>query len=108
MFRLLLTPLAAAALAVALAAPAEATYPGDNGRIAYGNFITGQIYTAVGNKIAVWNQPREVRSMYADGRWTPESIAAHLDSSIGQERMAILDALDAMRAAAASGAKPNA
>ena len=29
-----------------------------------------------GPKIAVWNQPREVRAMYADGRWTPELIAA--------------------------------
>src|SRR6202451_4589862 len=34
--------------------------------------ITGQVYTAVGPKIAVWNQPREVRAVYADGRWTPE------------------------------------
>jgi NAD(P)-dependent dehydrogenase (short-subunit alcohol dehydrogenase family) len=70
--------------------------------------ITGQIYTAVGNKIAVWNQPREVRSMYADGRWTPERIGERIDAGIGQERMAILDALEAMRSAAASGAKPNA
>ena len=69
--------------------------------------ITGQTYTAVGNKIAVWNQPREVRSMYTDGRWTPQQIGERLDSSIGQERMAILDALEAMRQAAASGAKPN-
>jgi len=70
--------------------------------------ITGQIYTAVGNKIAVWNQPREVRAMYADGRWTADQIGQRLDSTIGQERMGILDALDAMRAAAAAGAKPNA
>src|SRR6185369_4332422 len=69
--------------------------------------ITGQIYTAVGNKIAVWNQPREVRAMYADGRWTADQIGQRLDSTIGQERMAILDALEAMRQAAASGAKPN-
>ena len=40
--------------------------------------VTGQVYTSVGPKIAVWNQPREVRAMYADGRWTPEEIAAAL------------------------------
>ena len=34
--------------------------------------ITGQIYTVVGKKIAVWNQPQEVRAMYSEGRWTPE------------------------------------
>src|SRR5207249_8469802 len=70
--------------------------------------ITGQVYTAVGNKIAVWNQPREVRSMYAEGRWTAQQIGERLDSSIGQEHMVILDALEAMRQAAASDTKPNA
>ena len=37
--------------------------------------VTGQVYTVVGSKIAVWNQPTEVRAMWADGRWTPEQIA---------------------------------
>ena len=32
--------------------------------------VTGQIYTANGGKIAVWNQPVEVREMRTDGRWT--------------------------------------
>ena len=41
--------------------------------------VTGQVYTVVGSKIAVWNQPAEVRAMWADGRWTPEQIAARLD-----------------------------
>jgi NAD(P)-dependent dehydrogenase (short-subunit alcohol dehydrogenase family) len=70
--------------------------------------ITGQVYTAVGGKIAVWNQPHEVRAMYKDGRWTPEEIAARLDSTVGQERMTMIDRLEAMKAAAASGQKPNA
>lgn len=55
--------------------------------------ITGQVYTAVGGKIAVWNQPREVRAMYTEGRWTPEDIARRLPGTIGQERMRGLDAL---------------
>ena len=62
--------------------------------------VTGQVYTSVGPKIAVWNQPREVRAMYADGRWTPEQIAERLDSTVGQERMPLLDQLEAYRKAA--------
>jgi NAD(P)-dependent dehydrogenase (short-subunit alcohol dehydrogenase family) len=51
--------------------------------------ITGQIYTAVGSRIAVWNQPKEERSMTTDGRWTPEEIAKRIDE-IGQEEMPLL------------------
>jgi NAD(P)-dependent dehydrogenase (short-subunit alcohol dehydrogenase family) len=69
--------------------------------------ITGQIYTANGGKIAVWNQPTEVREMRKDGRWTPEEIEARFDE-VGQERMPMLDQIDAMKAAADSGVKPNA
>jgi NAD(P)-dependent dehydrogenase (short-subunit alcohol dehydrogenase family) len=70
--------------------------------------ITGQVYTANGGKIAVWNQPVEVRSMFKEGRWTPEEIEARLDGAVGQERMGMIDRLDAMKAAADSGVKPNA
>src|SRR5579883_3086284 len=38
--------------------------------------VTGQVYTVVGGKIAVWNQPVEVRAMKKDGRWTPAEIEA--------------------------------
>jgi NAD(P)-dependent dehydrogenase (short-subunit alcohol dehydrogenase family) len=69
--------------------------------------ITGQVYTVVGPKIAVWNQPREVRAMYAEGRWTPQDIARRLDSSVGVERLELIDRLEAIREAAASGEKPN-
>jgi NAD(P)-dependent dehydrogenase (short-subunit alcohol dehydrogenase family) len=54
--------------------------------------ITGQIYTAVGSRVAVWNQPTEVRSMTTDGRWTPEEIAKRIDE-IGQEEMPLLGPL---------------
>jgi len=63
--------------------------------------ITGQIYTAVGGKIAVWNQPEEVRAMYKDGRWTPEEIAASLDATVGQEPMPFLVKMLAMQQEAA-------
>jgi NAD(P)-dependent dehydrogenase (short-subunit alcohol dehydrogenase family) len=69
--------------------------------------VTGQVYTVVGSKIAVWNQPTEVRAMFADGRWTPEDIAARLDASVGQEKMGLIERLEQIRQAAAAGDKPN-
>lgn len=60
--------------------------------------VTGQVYTAVGGRIAVWNQPQEVREMRTDGRWTPARIAAELDDAVGQERMPIFDILEKMAA----------
>ena len=50
--------------------------------------VTGQIYTAVGPRISVYNQPAEVRSMFApDGatEWTAEGIADALPRTIGIE-----------------------
>ena len=55
--------------------------------------VTGQIYTAVGSRIAVWNQPKEVRSMTTDGRWTPDQIADRVDEEVGQEEMPLLQPL---------------
>ncbi len=63
--------------------------------------ITGQIYTVNGGRIAVWNQPGEVRDMRKDGRFTVDEIAARLDEEVGQEPMPILERLEAMRKAAA-------
>jgi NAD(P)-dependent dehydrogenase (short-subunit alcohol dehydrogenase family) len=51
--------------------------------------VTGQIYTAVGGRIAVWNQPAEVRDMKKDGRWSPAEIAQRF-SELGQEEMPLL------------------
>lgn len=70
--------------------------------------ITGQVYTVVGNKIAVWSQPSEQRAMYNDGRWTPERIAERLPSTVGMEKLPFIEKAKEMRAAAASGEKPNA
>ena len=70
--------------------------------------ITGQVYTVVGSKIAVWNQPVEVRAMWTEGRWSPEEIAARIDGAVGQEKMGLIDRLEQIRQAAASGEKPNA
>jgi NAD(P)-dependent dehydrogenase (short-subunit alcohol dehydrogenase family) len=68
--------------------------------------VTGQVYTANAGKIAVWNQPVEVREMTKDGRWTPEEIAERFDE-VGQEPVGMIARLDEMAQAAASGDKPN-
>lgn len=69
--------------------------------------VTGQIYTVNGGHIAVWDQPHEVRAMEKEGRWSVEEITARFDE-VGQEKMGMIDRLDAMAKAAASGTKPNA
>jgi NAD(P)-dependent dehydrogenase (short-subunit alcohol dehydrogenase family) len=69
--------------------------------------VTGQVYTAVGGRIAVWNQPVEVREMRTEGRWTPQQIAERF-GEVGQERMGLIDRLEQIRQAATSGDKPNA
>jgi NAD(P)-dependent dehydrogenase (short-subunit alcohol dehydrogenase family) len=68
--------------------------------------VTGQVYTVNAGRIAVWNQPVEVREMRKDGRWEVEEIAKRF-SEVGQEEMPILERLKAMEDAAKSGDKPN-
>ncbi|KOG58601.1 short-chain dehydrogenase [Streptomyces griseoflavus] len=70
--------------------------------------ITGQVYTVAGPKIAVWAQPRELRSAYADGGWTPEKIAEVLPGAVGVDPMPLLERVEGMAAAAAEGRRPNA
>jgi NAD(P)-dependent dehydrogenase (short-subunit alcohol dehydrogenase family) len=70
--------------------------------------VTGQVYTVAGAKIAVWAQPRELRSAHADGSWTPERIAEVLPGSVGVDPMPMLERVEAMRRAAAEGSRPNA
>ena len=70
--------------------------------------VTGQVFTAAGPKIAVWNQPVEVREMTTDGRWTPEDIAKRFDSDLGVEKMGLIERAEAYRKAATAGDKPNA
>ncbi|MFJ4523064.1 SDR family NAD(P)-dependent oxidoreductase [Streptomyces sp. NPDC088810] len=71
--------------------------------------ITGQVYTIAGPKIAVWAQPRELRSVYAAGScWTPERIAEVLPGSVGVDPMRMLSELAGMEEAARRGGRPNA
>jgi NAD(P)-dependent dehydrogenase (short-subunit alcohol dehydrogenase family) len=68
--------------------------------------VTGQIYTVNAGRIAVWNQPIEVREMRKDGRWSVDEIASRF-SEVGTEPMPILERLAAMEAAAKAKDKPN-
>ncbi|MDQ1520848.1 MAG: hypothetical protein QOI55_1921 [Actinomycetota bacterium] len=68
--------------------------------------VTGQIYTVNAGRIAVWNQPIEVREMRKDGRWSVDEIASRF-SEVGQEPMPILARLAAMETAARAKDKPN-
>lgn len=62
--------------------------------------VTGQVYSVVGQKIAVWSQPKEVRAMYNDERWTPEVIDQKLNATVKTERLAMFDMIDEMKRAA--------
>ncbi|QLE72531.1 SDR family oxidoreductase [Streptomyces rectiverticillatus] len=70
--------------------------------------VTGQVYTVAGPRIAVWAQPRELRSVCAEGPWTPERIAGLLPRTVGTDPMPMLARLEAMAEAAATQARPNA
>ncbi|MFE9331936.1 SDR family oxidoreductase [Streptomyces sp. NPDC006925] len=70
--------------------------------------VTGQVYTVAGPKIAVWAQPRELRSAYADGSWTPRQLADRLPGTVGQDPMPLLERLEEMSEAAARKDRPQA
>ena len=69
-----------------------------------GRDINAQIYTVVGRRISVWNQPEEVRSMWSAGdQWTPGEIAEQLPRTIGQEPNPMIADLERRMAAMADG-----
>ncbi|MBC9718779.1 SDR family oxidoreductase [Streptomyces sp. TRM66268-LWL] len=45
--------------------------------------ITGQCIGIGGDKLALWSHPQETAIAYADGGWSPESIAATWHTSVG-------------------------
>ena len=70
--------------------------------------ITGQVYTVAGPKIAVWAQPRELRSAYGEGGWTPGRVGEVLGGSVGVDPMPMLSQVAAMESAARGSDRPNA
>jgi NAD(P)-dependent dehydrogenase (short-subunit alcohol dehydrogenase family) len=59
--------------------------------------ITGQTYTVVGGKVALWSQPREIREVSKDGRWTPEELAKVLPDEVGIDRMPMFEYIEMMQ-----------
>ncbi|BCK66523.1 dehydrogenase [Streptomyces libani subsp. rufus] len=45
--------------------------------------VTGQCIGIGGDKLALWSHPQEISAAYAEGGWTPESIAATWHHSVG-------------------------
>ncbi|MFH8484246.1 SDR family NAD(P)-dependent oxidoreductase [Streptomyces longisporoflavus] len=45
--------------------------------------VTGQCVGIGGDRLALWSHPREASVAYADGGWTPETIAAAWHTSVG-------------------------
>ena len=69
-----------------------------------GRDINAQIYTVVGRRISVWNQPQEVRSTWSAGdRWTPAEIAEQLPRTVGQEPNPMIADLERRMAEMADG-----
>jgi len=65
--------------------------------------ITGQTYTVVGGRIALWSQPREIKEMKKDGRWSVEEIAEQLPASVGVDRMPMFEYIEMMQKKNAQG-----
>lgn len=51
--------------------------------------VTGQCVGIGGDRLALWSHPQEAAVAYADGGWTPESIAAVWDTSLGREPQSV-------------------
>ena len=95
MSRLQLTAILAGALVLILATPADATYPGDNGRIAYGNFITGQIYTINPDGTDRLQVTAVGPTHFADGpSWSPDGQEHRLREAHAAPRLRRVGHLD--------------
>lgn len=68
--------------------------------------VTAQIYTASGTKIAVWDQPEELREIRSDKRWTVDGIISKF-SELGQEPHPMMAEIEKRRQDAISGNRPN-
>lgn len=51
--------------------------------------VTSQYIGIGGDKLALWSHPQETKVAYADGGWTPQTIAATWHSSVGSEPQSV-------------------
>jgi multifunctional beta-oxidation protein len=47
--------------------------------------VTGQVFHCVGNRVSLMGHPEVVRSIYKDGRWTLEELAAVFPETLGTD-----------------------
>ncbi|MGD6743315.1 SDR family NAD(P)-dependent oxidoreductase [Streptomyces sp. BH106] len=47
--------------------------------------VTGQAIGIGGDRLTLWSHPQEIKSAYADGGWTPDTIADAWPTSVGAE-----------------------
>ncbi|MFM9445815.1 SDR family NAD(P)-dependent oxidoreductase [Streptomyces acidiscabies] len=47
--------------------------------------ITGQAIGIGGDRVTLWSHPQEVRAAYADGGWTPQTLAQAWETSVGAQ-----------------------
>jgi NAD(P)-dependent dehydrogenase (short-subunit alcohol dehydrogenase family) len=58
---------------------------------------TGQTFNVVGGRVGLWNQPREIREISKDGRWTPEELAERVPVELGIDRLPMLEYIEMMQ-----------
>ncbi|GHH35242.1 MULTISPECIES: SDR family oxidoreductase [Streptomyces] len=51
--------------------------------------VTGQAIGIGGDKVALWSHPQEIKAAYADGGWTPDSLADVWPASLGAEPQSV-------------------
>ncbi|MEU9114543.1 SDR family oxidoreductase [Streptomyces sp. NPDC048483] len=51
--------------------------------------VTGQCIGIGGDRLTLWSHPQEVKAAYADGGWSPRSIAAAWPGSVGAELQSV-------------------
>ncbi len=51
--------------------------------------VTGQCIGIGGDRLTLWSHPQEIRAAYANGGWTPESIADAWHTSVGSEPQSV-------------------
>ncbi|MBT2505825.1 SDR family oxidoreductase [Streptomyces sp. ISL-98] len=47
--------------------------------------VTGQCIGIGGDRVTLWSHPQEIRAAYADGGWTPDTLADAWPTSVGAE-----------------------
>ena len=53
--------------------------------------ITGQVLAIGGEQASIYPQPRPVRSIFREGGWTPDALAAQWDRTLGYDKLVRYD-----------------